>query len=226
MRQLPWVYCLATMLSWGIEVSAQDLVGKEVGDIGYLELATDSNPSAENRTVPSGAKPVYRFYNTVAGGHFFTISEEEKNYVQENLPQYQYEGIGFYAYDGSDDDSPTPATPTTPHAGSWSGSIVSFNVGSDGQSLTSSGSPLMVNNSPASLVVLVEGTSCQNVRIGTNATISITNNAFSKSGSFSDGSSYSVAGSFSSSTSANGSYRYTGVGSECSGDGNWTTNYQ
>nr|WP_041237666.1 hypothetical protein [Gloeothece citriformis] len=42
--------------------------------------------------------PVYRFYNTIAGGHFFTISEAERNFVQANLPQYVFEEIGFYSY--------------------------------------------------------------------------------------------------------------------------------
>ena len=41
--------------------------------------------------------PVYRFYNTQAGGHFFTSSQEERDFVNNNLPQYNYEGIGFDA---------------------------------------------------------------------------------------------------------------------------------
>ena len=41
--------------------------------------------------------PVYRFYNTQAGGHFFTSSPEERDFVINNLPQYNYEGIGFEA---------------------------------------------------------------------------------------------------------------------------------
>ena len=42
--------------------------------------------------------PIYRFFNTVAGGHFFTASETERNFVLNNLPQFLDEGIGFYAY--------------------------------------------------------------------------------------------------------------------------------
>ncbi len=46
--------------------------------------------------------PVYRFYNPISKGHFFTTSESEKNNVIAN-PQWQYsfEGIGFYAYGSS-----------------------------------------------------------------------------------------------------------------------------
>lgn len=42
--------------------------------------------------------PVYRFYNTQTGTHFFTISESEKNSVIQNYPQFHFEGAVFYAY--------------------------------------------------------------------------------------------------------------------------------
>ena len=45
-----------------------------------------------------GKKPVYRFYNTKLGSHFFTINGNERNSVIANLPQYAYEGISFFAY--------------------------------------------------------------------------------------------------------------------------------
>jgi hypothetical protein len=42
--------------------------------------------------------PVYRFYNPVSQGHFFTINEAEKNTVLANPGWgYQFEGVGFYA---------------------------------------------------------------------------------------------------------------------------------
>ena len=41
--------------------------------------------------------PVYRFFNTIAGGHFYTIDEEEKNTVIQNYKWFRYEGIGFLA---------------------------------------------------------------------------------------------------------------------------------
>ena len=55
-----------------------------------------------------GTLPVYRFYKSSTGDHFYTISESEKNSLQSN-PQhgYQYEGIGFYGY-------PTQSTGTYP----------------------------------------------------------------------------------------------------------------
>ncbi|MCX8028176.1 MAG: trypsin-like peptidase domain-containing protein [Thermodesulfovibrionales bacterium] len=52
-------------------------------------------------TSPTGRVPVYRFFNTQAGGHFFTISEAEKDYVRNTFPHFNYEGTGFYAYSSS-----------------------------------------------------------------------------------------------------------------------------
>jgi len=43
-------------------------------------------------------RPVYRFANNLAGGHFYTISESEKNAVIQNYHWFRFEGIGFYAY--------------------------------------------------------------------------------------------------------------------------------
>jgi hypothetical protein len=64
-------------------------------------------------TSASGAAPVYRFYNTQTGHHFFTLSEAERALVQREssdplyTPEngvwpFQYEGVGYQAYpDGS-----------------------------------------------------------------------------------------------------------------------------
>jgi len=46
----------------------------------------------------TSSAPVYRFFNTVTSGHFFTISEEEKNMVLQTYPQFRFEGVGFYAF--------------------------------------------------------------------------------------------------------------------------------
>lgn len=49
--------------------------------------------------------PIYRFYNTNTGTHFYTASEIEKNYVRDNLTGFNYEGPSFAANDGSDPDA-------------------------------------------------------------------------------------------------------------------------
>ncbi|KQM70115.1 hypothetical protein [Xylophilus sp. Leaf220] len=42
--------------------------------------------------------PVYRFYNTATGAHFFTMNAAERDGVISTYPSFSYEGIGFYAY--------------------------------------------------------------------------------------------------------------------------------
>jgi surface antigen len=44
-------------------------------------------------------EPVYRFYHNSLGFHFYTISEDEKNYILNTWPDdWAYEGIAWYAY--------------------------------------------------------------------------------------------------------------------------------
>ncbi|MFN3496333.1 MAG: DUF1566 domain-containing protein, partial [Hydrogenophaga sp.] len=44
-----------------------------------------------------GLSPVYRFYNTQSGVHFYTISEAERASIVANLPQFTEEGVAYYA---------------------------------------------------------------------------------------------------------------------------------
>jgi hypothetical protein len=49
---------------------------------------------------PEGAKPVYRFWSDSLGGHFYTISESEKDKLINRFSDvWTYEGIAWYAYD-------------------------------------------------------------------------------------------------------------------------------
>lgn len=45
------------------------------------------------------ASPVYRFFNNDTGVHFYTISDEEKDFVIENNEQFTFEGTGFHAWE-------------------------------------------------------------------------------------------------------------------------------
>jgi lysyl endopeptidase len=72
--------------------SCTDPTGNDVYgrfDIAYRE--------GLNNWLSPSAKPIYRFYNTLTGTHFFTISEAERNNVLATLPQYIYENVAFYA---------------------------------------------------------------------------------------------------------------------------------
>lgn len=42
---------------------------------------------------------VYRFFNTVRGGHLYTISDIERDYIIQNLPEWTYEGPKFMVYE-------------------------------------------------------------------------------------------------------------------------------
>ena len=41
--------------------------------------------------------PIYRFFNPTTGAHFYTPNEAERDNVETNLPEYQSEGIAYYA---------------------------------------------------------------------------------------------------------------------------------
>lgn len=45
--------------------------------------------------------PVYRFYNTRTGAHFYTSSEDERARVAATWPHYRFEGIAFYVSGGN-----------------------------------------------------------------------------------------------------------------------------
>ncbi|MBA3506277.1 MAG: DUF1800 family protein [Betaproteobacteria bacterium] len=51
------------------------------------------------------ASPVYRFYNTQKGLHFFTISAEERDDVLRRYPWFTYEGVAFYGYTQAQPDT-------------------------------------------------------------------------------------------------------------------------
>jgi Protein of unknown function (DUF1566)/Repeat of unknown function (DUF5648) len=48
------------------------------------------------------ASPVFRFFNTNTGAHFFTMSVAERDYVKNTYPFFSYEGTSFFAYPAAD----------------------------------------------------------------------------------------------------------------------------
>ena len=67
-------------------------------------------------------KPIYRFFNSLEGGHFFTASTVERG-AAENLAGFNYEGVAFYAYIES---GPTVVEQADPLDGIVSNSETSF----------------------------------------------------------------------------------------------------
>lgn len=50
---------------------------------------------------PDTSCPVYRFHHPVKKRHFYTISAEEKNYVEMNNPNWKFETVAFYAHNST-----------------------------------------------------------------------------------------------------------------------------
>lgn len=68
--------------------------------ISTLETFDFEGVAFKGSPVSAGADiaPVYRFYNTATGTHFYTISEAEKSQVISNLPGFNFEGKAFDAH--------------------------------------------------------------------------------------------------------------------------------
>lgn len=53
---------------------------------------------AKTHAIEYETNSVYRFFNTVTGGHLYTVSEIERDNIIDNLPDWSYEGIAFEVY--------------------------------------------------------------------------------------------------------------------------------
>lgn len=56
-------------------------------------------PQPEEEDEITGISPVYRFFNTSTGIHLYTVDENERAFVEENLSNYVFEGTPYYGYD-------------------------------------------------------------------------------------------------------------------------------
>ena len=63
------------------------------------ELEGISFIGAPNEDPLTGTSPVYRFFNTSTGIHLYTVDENERAFVEENLDNYTAEGTPYYGYD-------------------------------------------------------------------------------------------------------------------------------
>ena len=80
-------------------------------DVAYNQaLSQWLNPGSQTAAAPgaSGAGggdalriPIYRFFNTRTGTHFYTASSDERDHVLSAYKEYVYEGAVFYAYSSS-----------------------------------------------------------------------------------------------------------------------------
>ena len=57
--------------------------------------------------------PLFRFFNSTTGAHFYTASTAERDQVRATLPQFAYEGVAFYVYSAAGVPVPPFAIPST-----------------------------------------------------------------------------------------------------------------
>ena len=62
-------------------------------------------PHDQDADEVTGAKPVYRFFNTSTGVHLYTIDQVERDSIIENLPNYTFEGVTYYGYETEQPDT-------------------------------------------------------------------------------------------------------------------------
>lgn len=57
--------------------------------------------SADSAAWWPASAPLYRFWSDTYKSHFYTTNVTEKNNIQMNMPEWTYEGVAYYAIDGS-----------------------------------------------------------------------------------------------------------------------------
>ena len=81
----------------GYGTSASEMIA--AGNVQLIATVPNSTPTGTaTGSCLMTQLPVYRFVNVNTGGHFFTISETEKNDVLQNKTWFRSEGVGFNAY--------------------------------------------------------------------------------------------------------------------------------
>lgn len=62
-----------------------------------MNLSLEGEVFNAYETEVEGSIPVYRFFNPSLGVHFYTPNAAERDFVEDNLPNYELEGIAYYA---------------------------------------------------------------------------------------------------------------------------------
>ena len=96
---------LSGVLSGGSGSCSRSGSGNNTSVYGRLSSAFEalrpwlagSNTPLPNEDAATTRQPVFRFFNTATGAHFYTPSAQERSAILRTLPTYREEGIGFYA---------------------------------------------------------------------------------------------------------------------------------
>ncbi len=81
------------ILRWTYSKDSTASAGADAGWLDKVEFRSSAPVESD-----STAKPLYRFFNTHSGAHFFTASESERQKVIDSYPQFRYEGIAYRVY--------------------------------------------------------------------------------------------------------------------------------
>ena len=82
----------------------QDL--SATGELAYryefekFSVLSDNKDSFTGEVL-EGVNPVYRFRDSASGAHVYTYTEKETSYIKNNLPNYDFEGIKYYAFESA-----------------------------------------------------------------------------------------------------------------------------
>ena len=84
----------------------------EAGELSYsyentAYSALSNNTDALTGEIIDGTRPVYRFFNQLTGAHLYTMDENEKGYIQDNLADYSFEGAAYYAFESNQSELET-----------------------------------------------------------------------------------------------------------------------
>ena len=84
----------------------------DVGELFYEYEGEQYRALADDKDTVTGVEieeaiPVYRFFNTDTGAHLYTTDEIEKNFIIDNLANYNFEGIKYYAFESEQEDLET-----------------------------------------------------------------------------------------------------------------------
>ncbi|MGD1919424.1 MAG: hypothetical protein ACFCAD_11350, partial [Pleurocapsa sp.] len=80
------------------------------------QVLADNKDLVTGETI-EGVKPLYRFFNNDTGAHLYTMDLNEKKSIEANLPNYDFEGIKYYAFEFEPENLetiPVYRMPTTP----------------------------------------------------------------------------------------------------------------
>ena len=102
-----------------IEITVNDDEIAEGQETATLTLADPSDGVAladpeqvsiaigDNENVTPAGDRVFRFFNTETGGHFYTTNVAEREFVQNQAPEFEYEGVAFLAaQEGAENATP------------------------------------------------------------------------------------------------------------------------